>query len=439
MSKVFILPSELFLQRNNQDPVFLYKNNQIFWPEFCANVSNLADNLSKSDEKKWAIFLEDTFLFAIGFFALLLAKKTIILPHNIQPKTLEMLYDVKVLSEISYDKDASLKTENLSKISLNSEIIFFTSGSSGIPKQIYKNFSNLEEEITQISKMWQNNSEILASTVTHQHIYGFLFRLLWPICQGILINSETILTLEQLDSLAKNYSKITLISSPAYLKRHYLPTLPENNFNSNFEYIFSSGGLLAKSDANQTAKTFGNFPIEILGSTETGGVGWRNQENGEIWTKFPKVAIKLQNSDSLMVKSPYIYEDNYIAMGDTAEILDENHFILKERNDRIIKIEEKRVSLREIENRILESNLVKNCYALILEKKRQIVGVALELTEIGENFLKENGKAELNLLLKKQLLNYFEPIVIPRKWRYISSLPINSQGKIIYDEIKKMF
>lgn len=430
----FISPSKLFSEkRSAAQPAFLYQNQKITWQEFCANISELAEKLEKSPQKTWAIYFEDSFLFAIGFFALILAKKTIILPHNIQPKTLEGLPEASLLNEFSFHKNAVLKADFLSEISPNSEIIFFTSGSSGEPKKIHKKFSQLESEICELAKIWQNSSAIFASTVTHQHIYGLLFRLLLPLAQGILINSVTTFSPEELDSLSQNFSKITLISSPAFLKR-----LSNENFHGDFEYIFSSGGLLGKDDAFKSAKIFNNFPIEILGSTETGGVAWRSQQNSEIWTKFPAVKIK-KNHDNLAVKSPFTGEDDYVEMGDMVEIIDENKFLLKERNDRLIKIEEKRVSLSEIENKLQKNPLIKNCHATILEGKRQMIGVVIEPSDEGKNFLEKNGKTELNLLLRQELLQYFEPVTLPRKWRYVEDFPLNSQGKILRQEIIKIF
>jgi len=421
-------------KKHSADFAFLYKGKKISWREFCANISALAKDLQKSDVQNWALYNEDSFLFAIGFFALLTAKKTIILPHNIQVKTLELLADTKLLSDISFEQNFVLEANSIFEISPDAEIIFFTSGSTGTPKKIHKKFSQLEQEISDLEKLWPINAELLASSVSHQHIYGLLFRLLLPLQRGILINSITTFSPEELNFLTRDFSKITLVSSPAFLKRLSLNDV----FKSDFDYVFSSGGLLARATAENSAKIFKTFPMEILGSTETGGVAWRSQESGDVWTKFSAVKIKISEPDSLLVQSPYVGSKNYLAMGDSAEILDEQHFLLKGRSDRIVKIEEKRISLDEIENALRENDLVANCHAAIVEGKRQAIGVIIELGKKGKIFLQENGRTKLNVILREFLLQYFEPIVIPRKWRY-ESLPLNSQGKLIHEKIKEIF
>ena len=50
--------------------------------------------------------------------------------------------------------------------------------------------------------------------------------------------------------------------------------------------IFSSGSALAYDTAQKTEKLMKSVPIEILGSTETGGIAYRTQNNDDWWTPF---------------------------------------------------------------------------------------------------------------------------------------------------------
>ncbi len=444
MNNFSSLSKLLSSQKHRPEPAFLCDNNEISFLEFHAAVGSLSEYLQQSKQNEWVLYCQDTFLFAIGFFALLHSKKTIILPHNIKPKNLENL-DAQIGSlEFLFEDDITTHQQNsltknyhLSQIDApSSQIIFSTSGSTGTPKLVHKNLQNLEEEIKELQKLFADDltGKIFAATVSHQHIYGLLFRLLFPLCTGDLIYSTTINTIEELTDLTLVFQNIVLISSPAFLKR-----LPSNISVSDIN-IFSSGGLLKKLDAQNCAAVFGDFPIEILGSTETGGVAWRTQKNSEIWNKFSPVKIKIGDQNCLLIKSPYINGGDFIAMGDAANLLDKEHFILQGRIDRVVKIEEKRITLDEIENNLLAHQFVSNCCAVILEgKTRQIIGVALELKKLGEAFLRDHNKTELNGLFRQHLLQYSEMVVIPRKWRYVKNIPINSQGKILTDEIKILF
>lgn len=431
---------------------FYYQNQAISQQQFFEQIEILSQKIIKSDIQNWIIYCQDSFLFAVAFFAAIKAKKNIILPHNIQEKTLENLeksaqgiisdLDIKN-SNIHFEKITffqAIKAQNIDfdwSSANESKIIFFTSGSSGVQKKIEKTLLYLEEELKQLDKLFKDKitNSVFISTVSHQHIYGLLFRLLFPLRNGNIVNSSLTISEEEILSLGKRFDEIILISSPAFLKR-----IGEESFSqySNIKAIFSSGGLLKKYFAQKVYESFGKFPIEVLGSTETGGIAFRTQEESEIWQKFPAVSIKINSDNCLVVNSPYVCESDFI-MGDTAQLLDENHFLLKERVDRIVKIEEKRISLDELENILAQNELIDSCHAVLLEKERQIIAVLVKLNDKGQNFLQKYGNLALNNYLKNHCLKYFEPIVTPRKWRYVEEIPVNSQGKIIKNEILKLF
>ena len=141
-----------------------------------------------------------------------------------------------------------------------------------------------------------------------------------------------------------------------------------------------------------------------------------------------------------MLKSPYIYNSKtYYTTNDIIEFGARKKFQLKGRSDRIIKTEEKRISLVEIELSLLKHPYVLEAYTLLLETDRREIGAIIKLTPKGEKYFSAEGKRNLNLLLKKYLLNYIELITVPRKWRYVSEIPINTQGKYVNKTIQKLF
>ena len=62
----------------------------------------------------------------------------------------------------------------------------FTSGSTGRPEAVPKRLVQFEEELQELERTWgaQLEGSTALATVSHQHIYGLLFRLLWPLCVG---------------------------------------------------------------------------------------------------------------------------------------------------------------------------------------------------------------------------------------------------------------
>ncbi|MCV6071529.1 AMP-binding protein, partial [Escherichia coli] len=63
-----------------------------------------------------------------------------------------------------------------------------------------------------------------------------------------------------------------LVSSPALLKR-----LNEEHNPVAIRCVFSSGGPLPNQAAQHSHLLFGSLPIEVFGSTETGGIAYRQQ------------------------------------------------------------------------------------------------------------------------------------------------------------------
>lgn len=106
-------------------------------------------------------------------------------------------------------------------------------------------------------------------------------------------------------------------------------------------------------------------------------------------------------------------------------------FKLLGRTDRIVKLEEKRLSLDAIEQSIQALDVVKQCHVLVFEhEQRQMLGCIVVLTEQAREQLQQQGKSAFVSHLKQQLKDGLETIAIPRQWRFLSQLPQNTQSKL---------
>ena len=329
-----------------------------------------------------------------------------------------------------------------SKGALHNEnyITFFTSGSTGTPKKITRTLKQLVCEIETFEQMFGGimGDSVIYSTVSHQHIYGLLFTILWPLHTGRRLNQTPLNYPEQIIEVINNSSSpLTLISSPAILKRLHNLKSKQRTIT-----IFSSGGMLEKTDADQVNDSLGSYPIEVLGSTETSGVAYRQQKlpDNNSWQPLPGVELSLEPNDNcLVVRSPFFDSDDGFTMGDMAQIHQDGRFDLLGRADRIVKIEEKRVSLAEIEKRLTQSEFVAEAYALKLESHRQYIGSIITLTRKGQESLEKNGKLWLNNCLKIMLSEHIERLLVPKQFRYVEKIPTNSQGKFVLVELKQLF
>ena len=450
--------------RTGDKPVAYDQNCQYLWGEFLSQVKAWCAVFKAEPSRHYLLYAENTYSFSIGFFALAFAGKRIVLPPNVQPGTLQenaSLFEACVLGTdlpVELHKQQHCIAENAPKTTsllpqLNAadvEIYVMTSGSTGEAKVIKKHLGHFEAEIQVLEQLWGNvlDSCRIESTVSHQHIYGLLFRCLWPIACGRPFSVNQLDYPELFVELLKNSEPLSsplafaLVSSPAFIKRFDQQLgMPASDA---LRAVFSSGGPLPPADNREFQRQVRVAVTEVLGSSETGGVGYRQlseeASNPNLsWRTFPNVEIRVNENQVLEVRSPQAFCDDWYPMGDQVELLEEHQFLLKGRSDRIIKLEEKRLSLDELERRLDECPWLHEAKAVVLNGARQQVGVVAELSVTGRELLLQRGKRYLNETLKTLLLSHFERVVLPRKWRYVDKLPYNSQGKLPLQVLTAMF
>ncbi|PTP84908.1 AMP-binding protein [Vibrio splendidus] len=453
----YISLSELLSQNRAPESIVCFDDNsEITWQTFNDDLSQLVHLLSSSPFQRVAICTQDSYLFSVAFLACAVSEKHIILPGNYQPCALAELsehfdcllvddsigeVEVSDVRNIQNLLDSNPKAQqplidNLAPIDLAAiQLTLFTSGSSGTPKAIDKTLEHLDIEIAQLDKNWGDllKGNRVHSTVSHQHIYGLLFRILWPLCSGVPFARHNLEYPEQILSHANKQS--VLISSPALLKR-----LKHETKSAQLAGVFSSGGPLPTESAHQALNLLGHFPIEVFGSTETGGIAFRQQESAQTpWRLFDCIEASLNSENCIKLLSPYIDKNNWYQTADECEMVSSNQFILKGRTDRVIKIEEKRVSLVEVEKRLEQLPWISECVVIPFEEpERLILASVLVLSEEGQAKLATMSKGKFWLMLRSELRKWLEPIAIPRKYRVVDEIPLNSQGKRLTSHIEQL-
>ncbi|MFZ4875471.1 AMP-binding protein [Janthinobacterium sp. Mn2066] len=316
-------------------------------------------------------------------------------------------------------------------------LVVHTSGSTGVAQAIPKKLSQLGSEIATLEQLFgaRAGGAAVVATVTHQHIYGLLFKVLWPLCASRAVHAFSVDFPEPLAALLAQ-GPCVLAASPAHLKR--LPDyLDWSGARSQLRAVFSSGGPLALDSALAAQRLLGCMPCEIYGSSETGGVAWRqrmaDRPEDDSWQAFPGVQWRLLDDDgALAVRSAHLADDGWLALADRARQTAEGHFQLLGRSDRIVKIEEKRISLSAIEAALLATPLVAEARVLLCDApagERQKVAAFIVCSAAGRALLEAQGKLALNRQLQLALSGQVEAVALPRRWRYLDHMPINAQGK----------
>ena len=275
--------------------------------------------------------------------------------------------------------------------------------------------------------------------------------MLLPLKSGLVIVNETFeypehisqcLTEGLCKSQARNLKQTALlISSPAHLKRLSIDNVLMVN-KTQLQGVFSSGGPLPFAVAQVLYSQLEQAPIEVFGSTETGGIAWRQcqLDMPSPWQVFPDISYHIMaETAQLVLTSPYINEENYVTE-DRVKCIDSQHFEMLGRADRTVKHEEKRINLDHMERCLQQHSLVNEVRVIVLDgAKKQILAAVIELSAEGQLLVAEQGKKSLNDSFKLHLLGEFERICLPKKWRYPAQMPFNTQGKLVMKELERLF
>ncbi len=420
----------------NDRVVAIHAGRQLGLQRFCADVANHVLALKGLAPQHYALYHEESYPFAVLLYALMHAGKQVWVPGNNRPATADKLIGLgcQLLGEWQ-GREMALEnrdspTEQLASLDLpNTRLTLFTSGSSGEPKAINKTLLQLQREVDVLERQWGarvGNNAVAVATVSHQHIYGLLFRLLWPLASGRCFHSQMYLSPEpMLKAVAA--APAYWVTSPAQLKR--LDELTVWGDIARLAAIFSSGGVLSGGVAKQIEQHCGQQVVEVYGSSETGGIGWRRPTVDIRWTPFTGISLASSGEGRCQLSSPFLPDAMPSGLDDRIELHDDGLFTLSGRLDRIVKVEEKRLSLDGLEQVLQESDLIAQAHCLLLTGKRDRIAAVAVLTEAGKTALWQ-GRPVMIRALRAQLLQTFDAVVLPRKWLFVEALPLSPQGKI---------
>lgn len=313
-------------------------------------------------------------------------------------------------------------------------ISFFSSGSSQEPRMIEKTLDQLERETHVLEKLWGLGEweGPFMSFVPPYHLYGFLFSVLWPLSRRHFLVFHSVVHWGEVAGLVRPGSVI--VATPSHFNRmgddETMGRLKDAGF------LFSSASPLSYEAAQRTAKRAKKLPIEVYGSTETGGIAYRAQHVPDtLWTFFPGVFVSRMSEDLWELHS-YLLEKPFL-LDDLLEV-EENGFRLKGRRDRIVKIEGYRTSLEDIEAKIKRHPFIETVYVVPMVLHRECLGAGVVFTQRGKSYVKTHGLTETFSQLMDDLASDFPKAVVPRRWKVLTSSLISSTGKVSQKRLQEL-
>ena len=422
--------------------------------DFVHDIAIVYPHFSARRETVFLIFSENIYEFMVIFFTALLAKKKVCLLNTNKYAYIKDLFNDDTL----FISDTSETQLNISQllcaaantthtdsidcailkgltISPAADIHFYTSGSTGKPKIIEKKFSHLEREVEELFSCFGEDitDSLFLTSVFHYHVYGFLFYVLLPFAVQCPIFSNRINYLETCAGFS-SWKKITFVSSPAFLKRIVkISLIPSTQWT-----VFSSAGALDAAGSSNCADIFGTEAIEIYGSTETGGIAWRKQKTNPLWRPFPCVSISAAADNTFTARSPYF--DGTVTGGDLIACTDEGLFTLLGRVDSTVKIEGRRIDLKDIDAKLLALSDCADCHTIYHKTNRREQTVSFIVlkkdTPLYTLYLEDEQAAKKHI--QDYLYAYFDKTLAPRKIYILDAIPKNAMGKINHAQLESL-
>jgi len=437
-------------------------SRSVRWDEFQRDVTQLHARLAGEPLGGWLLFTEDAYALAVALFALWHSGRHAVFPPNQQAETLRFLRTQSsgVITDHTdwvgegsslHPLQGPVRPDSAPLTPLSPDAVaveLFTSGTTGRAKSVAKRIRHLDDEVTELSRCWDSliASSTVFSTASHQHLYGLLFGVLWPLRSGHTFHAHHFLHVGELLPRMLETDRCVLASVPTTLKRlarHLRTPLLEGRCRA----VFSSGGPLATDTAHEIASQIGTIPLEVLGSTETGGIGWRRQAPGASaspWESFPSVRVTRDEGTGLLrVRSPFVSvpsEMEGFATGDRISLIDERRFVLEGRGDQVVKVGEKRLDLTQMTSALRAHVNVEDAVLAAIDRDGELrVAAVVVPSEVGSNLIEREGRGSYSRALRASLALHFDPVLHPRYWRIVSELPTNSQGKLPVGAVRALF
>jgi acyl-coenzyme A synthetase/AMP-(fatty) acid ligase/3-hydroxymyristoyl/3-hydroxydecanoyl-(acyl carrier protein) dehydratase len=423
------------------DPVAIGPDGLRTFADLRAAASAIAARLSALPGRRVVLACDDRYHFTAGLLGAWAAQREVVLPPSTQPAVLATLTgagDVILLHDRpdhrgeGHDLAAWLDAPPagdpgaLSLPAPDREVVWIaTSGSTGASQWFAKTLGQLVAEVSVHARLFEigRGARFLVTAPPH-HIYGLLWGVLLPLRAGATILRRTALQPEAVADAVTRLGATHVVSVPAHLaalaSAGPLPPVTR---------VFSSSAPLPAATAQALAAA-GWTVTEIFGSSETGGIGWRDR-TGTPWSVFPGLRVGVGEAGLLEVDGPFLHpaQPRPFVTGDRAREVPGGFEVLG-RADGVVKAGGKRVTLAEIEERARAVAGVTDAAALCQE-----VGGARGQ----EIWLAVAGAGVRPEAVRAELARWLDPLVLPRRLRVLPALPRRETGKLPRAELEALF
>ena len=351
-------------------------------------------------------------------------------------------------------------------------LILYTSGTTNKPKGVVTTHKNIEAQINTLIKAWEwsPHDRIICVLPLH-HVHGIINVVGCSLWAGASCNFTAGFSPEQIFNLiGQNKLNVFMAVPTIYYKLiAYFETLAMEDQNTlrecmkKFRLMVCGSAALPVSVMDKWAQISGHKLLERYGMTEL-GMAISNPYHGDrkagyVGIPLPGVQIKLadehfvqvedQMPGEILVKGDNVFKeywqrpeatqatftnDGWFKTGDIAVIENGYYRIMGRQSVDIIKSGGYKISALEIEEVLRTNEMIQDCAVVGIDDDEwgELIAAAIVLKKPFMNDFNEKS-------LSDWIVNYIASYKKPRRYLVMNDLPRNAMGKVVKNDIKKMF
>jgi len=350
-------------------------------------------------------------------------------------------------------------------------LILYTSGTTNKPKGVVTTHANIYSQITTLVEAWKWSSEDRTVCVLPlHHVHGIIN----VVCCSLWVGASCLFLPEFSPTalfqrfVARELNVFMAVPTVYYKLIAHFDSLPVEEqaalkkVMSEFRLMVCGSAALPVSIMEKWKSVSGQVLLERYGMTElgmaisnpydgerkAGYVGWplpgvevklvdeagqsiTNDQPGEILVKGPNVFKEYWNRAEATKES--FTEDGWFKTGDMAVVENGYYRILGRSSVDIIKSGGYKISALEIEETLREASGIKDCAVVGIpnEEWGELIVAAIVKVHADVDF----SAAQTEAYLLQKMAAYKKP----RKYLVVDELPRNAMGKVVKNEVKKLF
>jgi len=345
-------------------------------------------------------------------------------------------------------------------------LIIYTSGTTGKPKGAVLTQSNLIHDARNIIAIWEiSPTDVLCHALPLFHVHGLCFALHTALLAGahvVMLDQFSPQRIIQTLSNKESPAVCTVFMAVPAMYAKLMASLGAERPDFNHMRLWTSGSApLLPADFERIRRIFGKEPVEREGMSET-GMNFSNplhgkRKPGSIGMPLPELEVRIVHpytgkdvmpgqTGEFWLKGPAItpgywrkseetakaFEKGWFKTGDLGHIDDDGYYYLTDRIKHIIISGAENISPKEVEiviNRI--EGVAESSVVGIADEKWGEKVVAAVVKSPGAD-LSEN---DIQAYCKKHLHDW----KCPKSVCFVKELPRNTMGKVLKEDVKKLF